>query len=166
MKKTVIYKLKAANNNHEKLIDFDVSIWRPSLLNVYPPNKSFKYSIYWLFHWLKVFRNKSYSSCIGYDKGKIIASLLVVPAHFKWPFMAKNDVQFTYVMTSSDYRGKGLAKNMIQVMIAELSDSVDVFWYVTDTENIASIRVAEKLGFEFVGYGERKGMLKILKLIH
>ena len=165
-KRTVVYKLKAGIESVEESTNYDVSIWKPSLVNIYPPNKNFRYVIYWLFHWLKVFRNKRYASGMILDGEKMVSSLLVVPTHFKWPFMGKDDVQFTYVMTNSEYRGRGLAKKMIQIMISELNHDVDSFWYVTDTENKASISVAEKLGFEFVGYAERKGLLRILKLKH
>jgi ribosomal protein S18 acetylase RimI-like enzyme len=163
-KKIVVYKLKPDNAIFAEKINYSVSIWKPSLVKIHPPNKSIKYLFYWLFHFFKVFHNEHYSSGLLLDNGKIVSSLLVVPAHFKWPFMGGDDVQFTYVLTNPKYRGKGLAKKTIQHMISELSSSVDTFWYVTDTENKASIKVAEKLGFEFAGYAERSGILRILRM--
>ena len=76
-----------------------------------------------------------------------VASLLVVPAYFRWPFMGKKDVQIIYVMTKTEYRGKGLALKMINFALSKLPPDVNKIWYVTDENNLSSQRVAEKLNF-------------------
>jgi len=163
-KKIVVYKLCNFSDRSNSDLKYKSVIWKPSLFNFFPPNKNIKYLVYWAFHHLQIFSNKNYSAYLVYENGKIISSLLVVPAHFKWPFMETDDVQFTYVMTHPDYRGQGLAIKMINSMISELGSKTNTFWYVTDTENRASIRVAEKLGFSYAGVAEREGWLNILEL--
>lgn len=162
-KKIVVYKLNDISTGVKVKLDYKFVIWKPSLFKFYPPNKNIKYIIYWIFHYLNIFSNKNYSAYLVFDNGKIISSLLVVPAHFKWPFMGDNDVQFTYVMTHPDYRGQGLASNMINDMILNLSERVDEFWYVTDTDNISSMRVAEKIGFDMYSEAEKSNILGILR---
>jgi len=147
MKKIKIY------NTREVCCDFKIDssykfkIWTPSLLNFLPPNKSFKYIIYWLFHYTRIFKNRNYSAIIVYKDKNLIASLLMVPKYYKWKYMKNNDIQFTYVLTEADYRGKKIAPLMINFGFNALRDKVDNFWYVTDNSNVSSMKVAEKLNF-------------------
>jgi RimJ/RimL family protein N-acetyltransferase len=83
--------------------------------------------------------------------------------------MDKGAVQFTYVMTSSNYRGRGLAWQGIYKAYNDLKkNGINQFWYITDSENLASQRLAEKMGFELVGKLEPTkrffGIIKTLKL--
>ena len=132
-----------------------------------PPARGKKYLIYWVFHFLKVFTNRDYSAVLVYEKDNLIASMLIVPAHFKWPFMRKDDLQFTFVMTHPEHRGKGIAEMMLRFAIEILNQDNRFFWYVTDNENIASIRLCTKVGFELKGYGEHSKLFgtKVVKII-
>lgn len=166
-KEIVVYKKKSISKDKYPVanIPYKLRIWKPELLSILPPNKSIKYIFYWLFHQCGVFRNKNYSAYLLFDEKKLISSLLVVPKYFKWPFMSDNDVQFTYVMTDSNYKGQGLAGVLINQAMKNLSKKADSFWYVTDTKNKASMRVAEKLGFKNIGSAQRTKVLKNLYLI-
>lgn len=148
---TLIYKLSEAKVSDPEIYDqFSIHWWRPGLNNFIPPGKGKKYFAYWLFHYLGIFRNKDYGAVLVKDKGELIASLLVVPAHFKWPFMAADDLQFTYVLTSPEFRGKGIGGQMLHFAIKEFQKPGRTFWYVTDTGNISSQRLAEKRGFKLL----------------
>jgi RimJ/RimL family protein N-acetyltransferase len=142
---------------------FNSKIWVPSLSNFIPPGKGKKYFIFWIFHYLHIFRNRDYCAFFIYKNDINIASLLVVPAYFKWPFMEKNDVQITYVMTRPEYRGKGFGKIMLHAIMQQFKMDNRNFWYVTDTDNPASIKLSAKVGFEFWAYGKTEGFLRILK---
>lgn len=155
---------KGAVSSADIDLSYNLRVWKPSLLNFLPPNKGYKYFMYWLFYMFGIFKNTNYSAYLLYDKGELVSSLLVIPSYFKWPFMGKTDIQFAYVMTSRNYRGKGVAGKLIKQAMADFNQKVGAFWYVTDTENDASIRVAEKLGFRCYGKAERDNLLKILKL--
>ena len=113
---------------------------------------------------VKYFKNRSYYAYYLYDGPELVSSCLVIPAYYKWPFMSKKDVQITYVMTNEKYRGQGMAKKMIKRIFYDLGSTVGSFWYVTDTENYASQRVAEKLGFSLVGIGKKTKITNRLRV--
>lgn len=145
-------------------LTYTLKVWKPGMFRYVPPHKEKKYFMYWLFHYCKIFKNRSYSAYLLYNDKELVSSCLVVPSYYKWPFMNRGDVQFTFVMTNPRYKGKGIAGKLIKQAIVDLSASVEGFWYVTDTENVASIRVAEKIGFQCHGSAERRGFLKRLRL--
>jgi RimJ/RimL family protein N-acetyltransferase len=166
MKRIVIYKTESINSEFDSDLpnDFYYKFWYPTLSDFIPPDKNFKYIIYWFFHYLRIFKNRDYSSLLIYHNEKNISSLLIVLAYFKWPFMNKKDIQFTFVITNSEYRGQGIASEAIKIAMSRFTKINRCFWYVTDTENKSSIKLCTKLGFDFVGYGE-KSFMKIIKLI-
>lgn len=161
-------KIKEVSIEHTK---YNFTIWRPKLNSLIPPNKPKKYFVFSLFHFFTIFKNNSYCGLLVYDKAspdKVISSLLVVPKFFKWRFMDNDDVQFIYVMTDSNYRGKGIANMMMFYISKQEEFKHRKIWYVTNVWNIASQKSAVKSGFEFIGKAKRiKGFLgqKILELI-
>lgn len=158
----VLFKAeRIINCKQEHPSGFAIRYWRPGIFNWKPKGKPLKYYIYTIFQLTGIFKNKSFAYIELLDKstGVSAASLLVVPAHFKYPFMKKQDIQFTYVMTKPEYRGRRLAIILLQEAWARRSDRSGTAWYVTNSENTASIRVAEKTGFTLDGYGKREGGL-------
>jgi len=143
--------------------------WSPTTINLVPPGKPNQYFIFSLFFFIGIFKRDNYFYYRFFDKTKLASSFLVVPRFFKWPYMDKGAVQFTYVMTSSNYRGRGLAWQGIYKAYNDLKkNGINQFWYITDSENLASQRLAEKMGFELVGKLEPTkrffGIIKTLKL--
>ncbi len=134
-----LYKFDSSN--------FDFVIWKPSFTSLKPPEKSFKYIFYSLFHFLGIFSSKNYSAVIVYKDKRLVASLLLVPKYYRWSFMKSQDIQIAYVLTKPEYRGKGLALKMIKFGAQKLEDNVDKYWYVTDSKNLSSIKLAKKAGF-------------------
>lgn len=165
---TVVYKLGYDKVGAEATLSgnagYRMVLWQPSANSFIPPGKSKKYFIYWLFHRLKIFKNKDYAAVLVYDRQQLITSLLIVPAYYKWPFMEKNDLQLTYVMTKPDYRGKGIAEEAVRYALDSLKKEGRDFWYVTDTGNTASIKLCSKTGFQLFGYAQRQGLQKILRI--
>jgi ribosomal protein S18 acetylase RimI-like enzyme len=143
--------------------------WFPAIKDIIPPEKSKKYAVYSLFHLLGIFKNKKYRSYYSSVKNVLFCSFLVVPAYYRWSFMPKKSVQFTYVITHEEYRGKGIAWQGIYTAFIDLqNEGIDSFWYVTDSENLASQRLAEKMGFKLVSTAKKRvkmfGLIKILQL--
>jgi ribosomal protein S18 acetylase RimI-like enzyme len=163
----LIYQLKEISNvlpqKNIEMEHYEFVMWRPTLSRFTPPAKGKKYFLYWLFHFLRIFANKDYCCVQVFHDGSLVSSLLVVPRYFKWPFMEKNDLQFTYVMTHRDHRGKGIAEKAIRYAIEKLNSRDRKFWYVTDISNNPSITLCNKVGFNFFSYGEKKGFLKNIK---
>ena len=142
---------------------FEFKLWKPTVKQPIPPNKSKKYILYYIFHLLGIFKNRDYCSVLVYAEGHIIASLLLVPKYFKWPFMNNEDLQFTYVLTKANYRGKNLAALMIDFGFQATKNSKRKYWYVTTQDNVSSQRVAAKVGFLKIGEGKRSLLQLLMK---
>jgi GNAT superfamily N-acetyltransferase len=148
-------------------LGFEIEVWEPTITKWLPPNKGSKYILYWFFFQLGIFRNKQYKALLLRQDKQIVSSLLVIPTYFKWPFMQKNDVQITYVMTNQQFRGQKLAYKLIQYAIANLLEESTGVWYLTNSGNLASINLCTNLGFNKMGTGSRKSFkfFKTIKLI-
>lgn len=156
----VIYQTSIVNPPPRD-INFQVDFWKPTFFSFKPRKKPFKYALYGLFHFIRIFKN-SFFQQVNFSVNKSeVASMLIIPAHFKYPFMKKNDVQFTYVMTKPEFRGKGYAWNMIYEVSKNLKGNL---WYVTNKKNTSSIKLAEKMGFKLFAQGEKQGFLNIIQL--
>ena len=161
----LLYKLNFPHLPIEPLSQegYDVQIWRPSIRSWKPPGKGWKYLIYTLFYFGKVFKNDRYQALLirSCKSKEIVASLLIVPAYYKWKFMSDHDVQLTYVLVNTNNRGKGLGKVVLAVAIKSLMNLKGNVWYVTTKDNLRSQKLAERSGFVFYGYGKR-GAFKII----
>jgi len=153
--KLLIYRLRgAAPESVEARPEARLLVWRPTIRSLKPDHKGWKYVFYSLFHWASVFRNRDYCSLSVNVKGEPKASMLVVPTHFRWPFMAQDDLQFTYVITSAAARRQGWASYLVREGIRQFAREGRSIWYVTDTNNLASQKLAEKSGFDLAGSAE------------
>jgi len=65
--------------------------------------------------------------------------------------MEHNDVQLAYVITQASSQRQGWASYLVSQGICRLARKDRSIWYVTDTSNVASQKLAEKSGFELVG---------------
>jgi RimJ/RimL family protein N-acetyltransferase len=77
--------------------------------------------------------------------------------------MPSADVQLAYVKTNKEYRGQGLGGRMLKFTLAHLQakGKGTGIWYVTDTDNPASMALAEKSGFKFFSYGKKGHLLEL-----
>jgi RimJ/RimL family protein N-acetyltransferase len=73
--------------------------------------------------------------------------------------MAPGDLQVVGLWTDPRRRGEGLALLALQDLFHRLADSRRVVWYLAKEGNRASLRLAEKAGFQFRGMGERREWL-------
>lgn len=172
MSQVVIYKLDL--NDYPKLDlekpSFKLFHWKPRLMTGFRLKRfPVKYNIFWLYHFLGIFKSKNYSALALYDKNTVASALLIVPAYYKWPFMGENDAQITFVVTHKDYRRMGLSKFLVNYAMKSLKDkSVKKVWYVTESDNFASIGLCESIGFKFIGHGIKRsyfnGLIKRLFL--
>lgn len=164
-KQILVYHARELGKPHE----YDSTLfkkWTPSLKQPIPSGKPPKYLIYSVFSFLRIFKNINYVHYYTKHKSEIASSFLVMPAYFRWPFMQSRSVQFTYVMTVEEHKGKGLAWQGIYKAYQDLkSKGVENFWYVTDTKNMASQRLAQKMGFNFVGTAHNQKVFFIIKML-
>lgn len=142
-------------------IPYKIEHWKPGLFSGFRMKRfPFKYNLFWFFHFLGIFSNSKYAAISIRNGQDIVAALLIVPTFYKWQFMKKHDVQLTYVVTHKEYRGKGMGKYLLSYANEMLRKAPkgDV-WYVTDSSNIASQRLAASSGFILEGIGIKKRYL-------
>jgi len=136
--------------------------WRPTWKQCVPRGFPLKpFAAWWLLHYLRVFANRDYGLLAAYDGETVVHRTCVFPPYFRFPFMAKDDLQFGDIWTAEAYRGRGLARLGVAKALQEHTRTGRRFWYVTDEGNRASIRVAERAGFSLHGRGHRARRLGI-----
>lgn len=157
-RRIVVYSFDPQRGNTKRMVPNDVRIekWTPSLIRILPPNTGLNYFIFWVAHYFRIFKNRSYCAYLIKLNNQTISSLVCVPAIFIWPFMGNDDIQIKSVYTHQSFRGKSLAQKLIEAVIAENNNENRTIWYMTHTKNYASLRLSEKAGFEFQGYYTRK----------
>jgi ribosomal protein S18 acetylase RimI-like enzyme len=165
----LIYKFRSYQGDRTQQAheDLHFEVWQPRWNNWLPRDYPKKYMLFTFFYFCGIFKNNSYYVVSCYKNKKKACSLMIVPKFFKWTFMKKDDVQFIYVKTNKDFRGLGLASNMLLFSLDFLKKKKFQYdmWYVTDQENLASQKLATKNGFEFVSLGLKKKVLLIETLI-
>lgn len=126
-----------------------VELWRPSL-GIVPPEQSVRFATWWAFHQAGMFRSRTYGVLLVFDGERVVHRSCVMPAWFRWPFMAKNDVHISDTSTAPDYRGRGIAVAAARRII-DVADPSRNVWYATQTNNAASLSVGRRSGMEQVG---------------
>ncbi|WP_114752699.1 GNAT family N-acetyltransferase [Pleomorphovibrio marinus] len=169
--KILLFKLfkenLACTNSFPENSILKFEIWRPSIKNFIPKGYGKKYLSFWVFHYLKVFKNRNYHAILAYKENKLIGSLLLVPKYYKWDFMENNDLQITYVKVNKDERGQGYGEILMKFTLQYLENiKFGDLWYITDTNNMTSQNLAYKCGFFLYSECTRfeKLFFKILKV--
>jgi RimJ/RimL family protein N-acetyltransferase len=136
--------------------DYHLELWWPSLHSPVPPDRQGNAFVVWaVMHYSHFFANRDYGVLLIHHQGHLVHRSVIFPRYFRFPFMAKEDLQIGDTWTASEYRGKGLATLAVTQVIQRLRKPGRRFWYVTEVSNLASIRVIEKAGFVKVGEGSR-----------
>ena len=125
-----------------------VSFWKPTIFNLKPPSKPFKYVFLSILALTGIINRDFFFQTEFMIDGSTVSSCLCVPKFFKWPYMGKKDVQIMYVVTTKKNRGKGFAQRLLRATLSQLKQLNGKIWYVTDIDNLASISTAKKLGFK------------------
>ena len=135
---------------------FQLQLWQPSTFEFVPEGlPKIPFAAYWGFHYFRVFKSCNYRFCTIYDNSRLIHYSATFPAFFRFPFMNREDVQIGSIYTDPDYRGQGLAQLGVTHLLHNLSEVQRRIWYVVEATNKTSIRLAERVGFQLVGTGEK-----------
>lgn len=134
--------------------NYQFNVWKPGYNSFLSSTGTFyPFFMWFFFHVFKIFRNRNYSIIEIIDNGKVIHRSCILPKFFRFPFMGENDLHITGTWTDENYRGKGLAtKTLVYVLMLHKNENIKL-WYISRQENIASIRVAKKAGFQLFGVG-------------
>jgi SAM-dependent methyltransferase len=90
------------------------------------------------------------------DGGEVIHHSVVTTKSFKYPFMGQNDFQIGMIFTQSEFRRKGLASYALEEILRRNEAPNRTIWYITQKDNLASRKLAEKLGFSEYADAARK----------
>ena len=135
---------------------YTFDLWTPSLLPSTPegaPRRT--YEVWWLFHRLHVFKNREYAVLLVWHGALVAHRLALFPGYFRFPFMARRDLQIGDVWTHPAHRGRGLAAAGLRYAMRSARRDGRAFWYLTDQTNVASIRTAQRAGLQRIGAAAR-----------
>jgi len=127
-----------------------IGSFRPSKLSIYP------FGILSVMHYLRIVHCPDYSVFLVVKDGEPIHYATLVPKYFRYPFMGTTDLQIGPIWTHPNFRGQGIAPVVIRSILTGAHPQERRFWYVTRSDNTASMNVAKKTGLRFVGMALRK----------
>jgi RimJ/RimL family protein N-acetyltransferase len=116
---------------------------------------------WWAIERLGLFAQRGFASLAIERDGALLHRLIVTPRWYRFPFMAPEDLQIGGLWTHPAARGQGLARAGVAEAHRRFGDRATRFWYVTEEDNAASIRIAQGVGYRLVGTGERTAPLGI-----
>lgn len=132
--------------------------WRPSTKALRPPGSPHRaYYVYSIAGSLGLFRGTHFGAVTLRDgAGNLRHCSMTVPRYARFPFMKADDVQIGATWTDDAWQGQGLATRSLLEAAKRFSNGRRVLWYLCETGNLASQKVAERAGFHRVGVGRRK----------
>ena len=131
--------------------------WAPRGFAVRPAGLGFRPFAIWsvVFHHGRIFRNRGYQLVLIRKEGELVHRSCIFPGYFRFPFMARQDLQVGDTWTAPSERGRGLARWALATAIERLATDGKNIWYICDDDNAASQGVARKAGMKLVGRGSR-----------
>ncbi len=143
-------------------VGYTAEFWAPRGMSLRPGGLGFMpFAIWSAFHHVRVFRNRGYQLVLIRKGGELVHRSCVFPGYFRFPFMAKADLQVGDTWSAPSERGKGLAKWALTAAIERLATGGRTLWYICDDNNAASASVARKAGMKLVGRGVRTRRLGV-----
>lgn len=130
-----------------------MELWRPSQ-GIVPPDQRLFFSVWWAFHRLGVFRNGTYGVLMAMQGDRVVHRSCLMPAWYRWPYMAAGDVQVSNTWTHPEYQGQGIAAGVLRRVIRATHPTRTV-WYSAHLDNAASIAVARRAGMRESGTAMR-----------
>ncbi len=129
-------------------------LWRPSLCHIIPPGlPCFPFLVWWLLHQLRIFSNRGYGVLLVTRGDELVHRSVLTPRYFRFPFMSASALQIGDTWTADAHRGKGIASFALRRLTA--TGGRRTYWYLTESSNTASVRVAENSGFTLAGSGRK-----------
>lgn len=137
-------------------LEFSSTLWRPTRGQLAPRGLSlFPFAVWSGLYYARVLANRDYAILLVRAGAHIVHRSCVFPGYFRFPFMEPDDLQVGDTWTAPSCRGRGLAKYALSEVIRRLGRPKRRFWYLVDSDNLSSIRVAEHVGFRCIGEGRR-----------
>lgn len=136
---------------------YSLTWWRPSLTRLVPAGASGARWLVWAaFHYLQVFSGSDYSVIEIRHHGAVVHRSSLFPRYFRFPFMHPSDLQAGDTWTDPAERGRGLARAALGAAVDLAVSRGRRLWYLTTSDNAASVAVAERAGLRRLGHGRRR----------
>jgi GNAT superfamily N-acetyltransferase len=130
--------------------------WRPTLRRPLPPRLPLvPFGIWCAFHLLGIFATRDFFILLIRHGLRPVHRTCVLPAHWRFPFMAPRDLQVAGLWTHPDWRGRGLGLAALREVPRHLGAPGRTLWYMVHEDNLPSIRLAQKAGLALWGRGGR-----------
>ena len=131
-----------------------LEIWSPSASKLKPEGLGwFPFGVWWLCHYLHIFRNRTYKIYLVRVDDKIVHRSCLFPSFLRFPFMRFDDLQVGDIWTMESERRQGLS---LTVLIQILNDYPNrTIWFLCEAMNTASVRLAKSAGMELYAVGTR-----------
>ncbi|HJU28665.1 MAG TPA: GNAT family N-acetyltransferase [Candidatus Binataceae bacterium] len=154
----LFYRADAAASRAKALASgYSAGFWRPSITCAapvgLPMSERSRFRLRWLFHYARIFSNRDYRVFVVRQGAEMAHYSGVTGRYWRFPFMAKDDLQIGDTWTHPDHRGKGLAGFAASQILAAMSHRGRHIWYVVESINMPSIRTAEGAGMSLYGRG-------------
>ena len=116
--------------------------------------------MWWGIQTAGLFSRRGFVEIAIWDGNALLHRLVVTPRWYRFPFMARDDLQIGALWTAPTARGRGLARLGVREAIQQMGERGTV-WYVTDASNRASTALADACGFRLAALGERSRPLGV-----
>ena len=136
----------------------EVQVWRPTRFGLAPPCglSYFLRGMWPILHTLRILGNRDYAVVCLRRNDRYVHRTLLIPPFFRFPFMAREDLQCGDIWTASAERGAGLALSGLRTAMREAWIPGRKIWYLAEADNLPSTRLAQRAGFRLFGYGTRE----------
>ncbi len=136
---------------------YRMNLFKASLFHLLPKEISDFFSF---FDRLKLMLRACYGYYIYYvlDGTELCAYTFLKRNYLnRYRFMKGEHLLINPYYVKADYRGKGIATQMLRRVISTLPSECSRVWAVVEDNNYASICVLEKIGFSHVGFSIKDG---------
>jgi hypothetical protein len=146
--------VRSADKTLPTVFSGNIEVWVPTLFQLRPKGfRLFPFGVWWLFHYTNIFKNRAYKIYSLRLAGKVVHRSCLFPRFFRFPFMCSDDLQIGYIWTAESERRQGLSAVVLNHILNDHPNRT--FWFLCESGNSSSARLARSVGMEFFGVGRR-----------
>lgn len=157
-----LYKLQRKNHGSfvfpDKIWDYDLILEKSSPLGLFKDLKNWQQNFFFY-----AFSKKKYLKLRLFKNGEEAHYSYVSYKSYRFPFMRESDIMIGPCYTFDNFRRNGLYLKTLETIINNFPN--ECFWIFAHENNLPSLRVIEKAGFEFYGDVSMNKLTKKLKVV-
>ncbi len=134
--------------------DYLLRIIRPRLMVPMPLDLPvWPFFGFWVLHFTRIFRSPDYAVFVVFRDELPVHYTAVVPKYFRYPLMEPSDLLLGSIWTKPGHRGRSIARSVVAAILRTYSGRR--CWYLTRTENLASMSIASASKLRPIGRASR-----------